>query len=446
VVDDVVGLIHWLRRTHQLEKVCQWPFRPYQPQGEVLEGGDAAFSAQLAARGLRLMSRVDTLDDALEAWAELQALDVSSVPLAVALPPLSQSASLNDWMTFAPPVGRDEALFALHDAVLETRSEQAGNALSNFLLEFAATPANFPPPPGLSPRWLRTITATKQAAATWLFLDLSRRLRGEEPLADPGLWRAVAVENDVDPCAGDDACGLAALSLLPGKLATDHPQEATTESAAPELSMGWGLLAFARDPATLRFPSSTAPGGFHYARTWAFDPNHRAALEPFVVAVRLAAQQRAWAPFLAGKGPAPTSLVRAPPPAVRSLLLDGGWVLLPRWRTTVLTFSDDHWLQSLTLRLNLLRAVLLVQREELAKGASVADRFTLELTLTDFEDFISEARALHLQRLRLGQTSLSTPSAEVLFDDTLRVLTQVFEAQARAPEVMVPRALSPPEP
>jgi hypothetical protein len=434
-----LGLVYVLRRRHGLTRVCGWPWRPFQPGGGEVLSSEGAFASQLAQRGLRVTQVVTTAEDARALWDELAALDLTTVPLPLALPPLSAAASLDDWMTHGPVVGRDAELFSRHDALLAERSDAAADALRSFLVAEASPAGSFPAPAGVAAAWVRGLNVEKHAATVGLFLELSRAVRAaSSPGPVPPHERALALLQSADPCAGDDACSLTSLPRLPGGQAVDHTMRDSVETVAQALSRSWWALAWAKDPSLLATLERPAAPGTHFMQGWATDPAQRKLTRPFMHAVRLARQRARLAPLFSG-GDAPDVSVRLPPAEVRTPWLDGLWAMFPGWTAAALE-GDEVARAGLVLRLNVLRAVLLEQQQALRAGAPVADRFTLQVTLVRFEGLVRDVTEAHRQRLQRGEASFNSEQAAVLLDDTARLLGDVSQSVSSAPEVVVPRA------
>lgn len=444
--DEVVGFLHALRRSSGLREVCAWPWHPLQPGGQVLEGGEDAYLQRWKERGLRVArGPIVTATDARAAWHELGALDLDAVPLPVTLPALSDVGSLTDWMSHAPLLGRDVELERLHDELLSARDEDTARRLAEFILREGARPAEFAAPPGVSGLWVREMNVRKQAAQSWLVLRVTRAVGGLPPLEVDPHERELAMSSEGDPCGGDDGCNLTSLGRLPGGMAVDQRPGDTMERVAESVSSRWWWLAWVSDPSLLRVLGTNPMEGAHDARRWPFAPQERLVLRPFVHAVRVARQQRAFEDLFERGLAFPRPLWRAPVPSTRTLLLDGGWARFPGWSAGP-EVAGPAGLEAVRLRINLMRCVVFEQRAALQQGASVADRFTLLLTLDGFERYVSAAQQAHGERETAGTPSFAAPEAQVLFGETLSLVAEVEALISRAPEEVVPRATALPEP
>ncbi len=124
--------VHAQRRRLDIAETCSTDWRPFQPGGTVLPGDtaneqDVAFLTVLEDRELLLATgKVVTLDDAKQAFAELQAVDLRRLPIGIALPRLTEDMfngpehrDINDYMPPVPTAPNDAAAyFAVEDAYL----------------------------------------------------------------------------------------------------------------------------------------------------------------------------------------------------------------------------------------------------------------------------------------------------------------------------------------
>jgi len=104
-LDAVVKLVHAQRRRFPLARTCSPDWRPFQPTGAVLPGAtarerDASFARELAQRTpLLYAGRVATGADARAALRELQAVDLRTLPIGIALcacqPPTSRKSRID---------------------------------------------------------------------------------------------------------------------------------------------------------------------------------------------------------------------------------------------------------------------------------------------------------------------------------------------------------------
>jgi mono/diheme cytochrome c family protein len=151
-IDDlnkVVRFVHAQRRTFRIAKPCSPLWRPFQPGGEVLPGNtpsaqELAFETVLQDRLPRLVSgAVRTLADAKAAYAELQAVDLRTTPIGIALPRWTEDGfngeahrTTNDYMPALPFIPRSKSVwYAKEDAYVADPTDQNLLAL---LTSFAA--------------------------------------------------------------------------------------------------------------------------------------------------------------------------------------------------------------------------------------------------------------------------------------------------------------------
>jgi Cytochrome C oxidase, cbb3-type, subunit III len=135
--------VHAQRRRFKIQKTCSTDWHPFQPGGTVLPGStpgeqDASFLAELVKRKLTVVSgEVVTLDDATRALRELQAIDLRTLPIGIALPRFSEDKfngpdhrDINDWMPPVATAPNDPAsFFAKEDAYLNRPTDQGLYAL-----------------------------------------------------------------------------------------------------------------------------------------------------------------------------------------------------------------------------------------------------------------------------------------------------------------------------
>jgi hypothetical protein len=432
VVEATRRYLRLTRSRYNLRKVCSPNVNPFQPGGAVL-ADDEAVAAALRERNLKLVTaQVKTLDDARALWSELNQLDIRTLPMAVPLPPWSAPRSLNDWMTSAPPLETAE-LFSLHDQWLARADEATTAALEAFLVAQGAPAAAFPSPAGLNSNWLQTLSARKHAAALRATFMLRERLFGRTALSGPSHALAVAQINRVDPCA-DDACSLTGLNALPGELALDHGPEETVESAAATLSERWHVLAMVLDPGLLRAPTVPPAPGTHFAAQWRLPPALQSFQQPMLHVLRLLAQQRALAPRLAGMPQEDNLSFRLPPKGVRSLLLDGDWLVFPAFDEPVPEQTID-WPSAALLRLNLVVSFLLLQKDALEAGSLVAKKPALEKLRLQFERTANDISVANTSRIASGKRALpesgvsaSVAQIEGLLENTAALIAAAQDA------------------
>jgi hypothetical protein len=409
VIAATTLFVHALRRRENLKTVCAASWSPLQPDNAVLES-DEAFAQQLRARGLRIVTGpVQTLNEARSALSEIDNIDVRSLRLALALPPWSAVGDLNDWSNWAPPIQLNE-LFALHDAWLAQHSEESVRALETFLVAQAAPAARFPAPSALDPRWLQSVSARKHAAAFRFTHQLMEATRGRAVELGPKHALALAQATRLNPCHSD-ACELTSLDALPFELADDHREGLRMDEAALDLSQRWHVVALLQDVTLLHAPTSPPLPGTHFGIDWRWPLSLRGFHEPVLHLVRLAAQQRALAPAMAGAAPYPDDLSMRPPPlGVRSLWVDGGYLVVPGLHE-VPDDSAGDWTGAARLRLNVFTVILELQRDSLLAGTAVAERATLIQFLFALETFLNELRDAN--RIRLQQRKEGLPSDEL---------------------------------
>jgi Cytochrome C oxidase, cbb3-type, subunit III len=128
----VRDFVHAQRIRLGIAETCATDWRPFQPGGKVLPGAtnaeqDAAFLKVLQERKLLLAtSKIVTLADAKNAFAELQAIDLRQLPIGIPLPRWSEDKfngpehrDINDYMPPVPTVpNKPSEYFALEDAYL----------------------------------------------------------------------------------------------------------------------------------------------------------------------------------------------------------------------------------------------------------------------------------------------------------------------------------------
>ncbi|MEM9188734.1 MAG: cytochrome c [Myxococcota bacterium] len=134
---NVVNLVHAQRRRFNIGRPCSVDYRPFQPGGDVLPGAtpaeqDLSFANELVSREFDVMvGRVETLEDARQAFQELADTDLRRLPIGIALPRWTEDGfngddhhSLNDYIS---PLGRvpndPEQWYALSDRYVADPSD-----------------------------------------------------------------------------------------------------------------------------------------------------------------------------------------------------------------------------------------------------------------------------------------------------------------------------------
>jgi hypothetical protein len=148
-VEGVVKFINLVRKVNNITAPKDpIEFRPFQPGGKVLPGATFAerdYNYQLELRkSLPTLGsgRIDTVEKAYKAKAELMAYNPRKHPIGIPFPRWAEDgfhgpahATVNDWVPERPQVGKtpadNAALFALHDAYINDPSPQNLWAIQN---------------------------------------------------------------------------------------------------------------------------------------------------------------------------------------------------------------------------------------------------------------------------------------------------------------------------
>lgn len=132
--DDVLAvrdLVHAQRRRFKITSPCSTAWRPFQPGGEVLPGAtpaeqDAAFGASLASNGLLLMGEpIADAKAAKAAFMQFAKLDLKKTPIGIAMPHWTRDPfngkdheSFDDWISAVDHTPNLGAMISADDTYL----------------------------------------------------------------------------------------------------------------------------------------------------------------------------------------------------------------------------------------------------------------------------------------------------------------------------------------
>jgi hypothetical protein len=325
--------VHAQRRRLGIARPCSTDWRPFQPGGTALPGADgdeqdAAFLRVLLERGLLVATgQVVTLDDAKQAFAEIQAVDLRQLPIGIPLPRWSEDKfngpehrDINDYMPPVPTVpNRPEEYFALEDAYLADPTDAGLYQLleenrSNMNdLGYAADNA-IPRDPNSncgafpdSTSWImENVTFPKRLnvlVAAHLFREEIRApgsflARPASPFPDAPVAAAPAFRlgaQAIEPPCYDDLNYPAWIQSFPPGFRDEFPEsdleQGVVEDATNRITHVWMTLGQILDP-TLISTHDTQSNKLHYwaARNFRQPEVHL----PFVYVHRIASQTKYW--------------------------------------------------------------------------------------------------------------------------------------------------------
>jgi len=394
--DDVLAirdLIHAQRRRFGIKNPCSADWRPFQPGGEVLPGNtpqeqDASLGASLASGGLLLMTEaIGDAEAAKKAFRQFAQLDLRRTPIGIALPhwtrdPFNGSAhqTFDDWIgavDFTPNLG---ALISASDAYLASASDE-----TYFALERAALGSLGNANAGQFHDWFNNASRGKRRSIllgshyfrmallkqnSWYELPLVPYPKESFRYSPFALMGGMTQEFGCSPSGGSFAGGRC--EDLMNRIAVSErpkfggPTEAQMSPRFDSFTHTWWTMANLFDQGMLRSEDNAIDGGmFYWAGRFPQGEVHMPLFYAHAFAVRWLYQSDH-----AGKPsyPVVSALSRQP------LLLDGSAITDRTFPGLVGKPSSEdsaafEW--SVIFRSNLLRSILLMQKELLDGGATV---------------------------------------------------------------------------
>ncbi|MEM9189892.1 MAG: cytochrome c [Myxococcota bacterium] len=399
----LVNLVHAQRRRFNIGRPCSPDYRPLQPGGEVLPGAtpaeqDQSFGEQLVAMDYFVINgAVETVADARRVISELQATDLRRLPIGIELPRWTEDGfngdphnTINDYLAGVGRVPNDPGgWYAAEDAYIDDPSEANLLGLVRGLSEETHDLGYAERAEEANREANGRCNAIHGSGGFLGFTDLKKReslmlvqhyLRmaalGRDGWHELGLAPHIGYGNNLNPFYRMGAqfaefnCRNAGpmLASWPAEPAGEIPEQDLATGEAIELSRQinhpWQTLGMLYDPA-LMMREGMVPNQLHYWALHGFV--QREVHLPFFYAHRVAQQVRFYeelrgtAEHPEGQGFFSTQPVHP--------LLDGERLFLRPAGFRRAGDGDTFTSQaSNTLRCNIVRAVLLVQRELLQGG------------------------------------------------------------------------------
>ena len=494
-VSKLVAFVHAQRRFFGIGRPCSPDWRPFQPGGEALPGAsarqqDVAFGESLPALALLMTTgRVETLIDAKKAAQEFAAIDTRRVRTAVRFPRWAEDrfdgpahANQNDYMPAFGHAPRDAgAWFAKEDAYLNDPSDEnlrplldgigkettmdpflpnAPGAVANPRAPFSSSPTSFIVQ-------VSTLKRKSQLVAQHLFRNALKAngdnvfktrllFGGKLGRANPFLDLGAHL---IEPPTYDQASDKLIYDALPDEAKAEIPTSAgqSVNFISDSMTHAWMTLGMSLDPALMVNGQLSSGAGFmHYwsLRNFGNHPqpdevnaasfgDHRRFSEPFFYGHRLLSLVEA-----VEQPTAESARVRGLPPAqspdpgwfVVHPLLNGG-TLYQMQVTVPADATSSQFAAELHLKGNLIRTVLLLQKEKLESGEAVTEGAALLSRLTSMNGFFGPGFAYFASEVdklaKGGQVAKDHPELvkelTLYGADTLSLITSVTDLVKKAP-------------
>ncbi len=395
--DDVLAvrdLVHAQRRRFGIKNPCSTDWRPFQPGGDVLPGKtpeeqDAAFGEYLKAKGLLLMGNpIADISAAKTAFKQFAEMDMRKTKIGIALPHWTRDVfngvdhqTFDDWMTSVDFTPNLNQLIAANERYLADPSDS-----NYFESEKAAVGSLGNSQAGLYKQWFRNASANKRRALLLGSHYFRTALLGKPSWYDlPAVpYPAMNVRyNQFSVLGGmtqEYRCskngggfgGGTCAELLSNVGESQRPKFGgpTDDQVNPRLESfthSWWTLANMFDQGIMRSEDNAVDGGMFY---WAGRFPQRNVHMPVFYAHAFAVKWL-YDTTLAGKPAFPVvEKIRSQP-----RLLDG-YAFTDRTFVGLTGYPEDETSPSfeagVTMRSNLLRTLLLLQKDLLDSGAPVA--------------------------------------------------------------------------
>lgn len=404
----VVDFIHAQRRHFKITTPCSPKWRPFQPGGEPLPGKtpdeqDLAFLKQLETMGLELaVGRVVTLADARRALAQLQQVDIRKLKVGIELPRWTEDGfngkaheSFNDYIPTIPRIPNDRAkfheaedryitqpsdenFFALVDAIgSQTNSGdylQKSSAMVRNCTHWGNTAGGFLERTSILKK--RSVLISQHFFRRELTKEAGRFL--EQPLSPfpnhPGTLNPFfhLAGDLVEPPCYDDSDRSVIFDALPESLRKELPEQDQSERNvkhfSADLSHSWMTLGQIYDP-TLFMVEPIPDNKLHYWSHLNF--RQRQVHEPFFSVHRLASAM--------AYHPQHEKLFEGvKSPQMRSFHASFNVDVLLDWKKIYQQFvgqvtpvASGELVRANRFKGNILRMLLLLQKDLLEKGAAV---------------------------------------------------------------------------